>query len=132
MLPHLPGGLSLGLKVYPPPGQGCGLVWDGGNAGGFVVQPFQRGFVDLCFTLMLTQIEQKRKKKEKPEFPGQTGKGWRWKCPNEDSLATCSTQCRAGLAGDGQQHPSLGTGTCAWGAWVSNGNKNMRFRVFGF
>lgn len=78
VLPHIPCVLSLGLILHQD--RAVGLCGTGGNAGEFVVQPFKRDFVDgdLHFTPMLIQIEQEGGgKKEKPELPGQTGKGWR-------------------------------------------------------
>lgn len=55
-------------------------MWNRRKCRGVVVQPFQRDFLDsdLSFTPMLTQIQQEGKKREKPELPGQTGKGWSW------------------------------------------------------
>lgn len=41
VLPHPPHRLSLGLKVYPTPGQGWGLCGTGGNAGGLLYNHFK-------------------------------------------------------------------------------------------
>lgn len=74
---------------------------------------------DLPFTPMLTQVEQEGEKggnMNSQVRQGRVGGGTSWKCPDGDSLPTSSTYCRAGSAGDGQELPSRGIRTCAWGS----------------